>query len=337
VYSKYTAVFFAVLFLWGVPAHSHAGIFSFLGELLDVIEKKTESTSFSNVQTMALLKAALNADPNPSKGGGDITIVGGSALLPEVGPLGTLADVEATPDPEQISVYVVREGDSLSQIAEMFGVSVNTIIWANDIRRGDLIGVGETLVILPVSGIRYTVNKGDTLGSIAKKFKGDVEEIKQFNDIDSSISLAVGNIVVIPGGELAQPKYSSPKYQAPVRGSSGPSYAGYYIRPVSGKRTQGLHGFNGVDIGAYVGEPVVAAASGNVIIAKANGWNGGYGAYIVISHPNGTQTLYAHLNSPIVRSGYSVVKGQVIGYAGSTGRSTGPHVHFEVRGAQNPF
>ncbi len=98
-----------------------------------------------------------------------------------------------------------------------------------------------------------------------------------------------------------------------------------------------MHGNNGVDIAAPLGTPVVASAGGTVIIARSSGWNGGYGLYVVISHSNGTQTLYAHLSSVNVSVGDSVSKGQVIGKVGNTGKSTGPHLHFEVRGARNPF
>jgi murein DD-endopeptidase MepM/ murein hydrolase activator NlpD len=123
-----------------------------------------------------------------------------------------------------------------------------------------------------------------------------------------------------------------------LRGTGGPDLPGYYIRPVyGGTISQGLHGYNGVDLAAPRGTTIVAAAGGNVIIARGSGWNGGYGNYVVISHPNGTQTLYAHLNSVATYEGAQVEQGQLIGYSGSTGKSTGPHLHFEVRGAKNPF
>jgi murein DD-endopeptidase MepM/ murein hydrolase activator NlpD len=102
--------------------------------------------------------------------------------------------------------------------------------------------------------------------------------------------------------------------------------------------TQGLHGWNGIDLGAARGTPIHAAAGGTVIVARSGGaWNGGYGNYVVITHSNGTQTLYGHMKSVIVSPGQGVSAGQVIGYEGSTGASTGPHLHFEVRGAANPF
>ena len=321
----------------GVPNVASAGVISFVSELFSnnaaasLIEERR-----MNSQNMALLPAALNPDPNPSKGGGDIIIVGGNALLSEAGPSGTLADIEESSSSGQISLYVVREGDSLSQIANMFGVSVNTIIWANDIERGDTIKEGQTLAILPVSGVRYTVLKGDTLDIVAKKFKGDVEEIKKFNDIADSSELAVGQVIIIPAGEIANRSYAARGY-LPVSGAGGPSYVGYYLRPVPGPKTQGLHGYNGVDLAAPAGTPIMASADGDVIIVRDFGWNGGYGNYIVVRHNNGTQTLYAHNSRNIVSVGQEGVKGQIIGYVGSTGRSTGAHLHFEIRGAANPF
>ncbi len=288
---------------------------------------------------MALLEGALNSDVSAGKGGGDIVIVENKALLPNSGPMGTIADIEEQDmNQNQISIYVVREGDNLSQIAKMFKVSVRTIIWANNIRRGDLIKPGQTLIILPISGVRYTIKKGDSLEKIAKKFKGDIKEIAQFNELDESKPLAVGESIIIPNGEDTTLRYSPAYSRKRVRGTGGPSYVGYYMRPIKGGvKSQGLHGHNAVDLAISCGTPIVASASGNVIIARAYGWNAGYGKYVVIKHPNRTQTLYAHLSKLIVTPGRRVVKGQIIGYIGSTGRSTGCHVHFEIRGAKNPF
>jgi LysM repeat protein len=320
---------------------ANAGVFSFISNLLGLSEKYEAvalTASIHNSQTVPLPKAALNSDPNPSKGGGEIAIVGGTSLLSETGPSGTLADIGEVKTSDQISIYVVREGDSLSQIAKMFSVSVNTIVWANDnIRHGSLITPGQTLVILPVTGIRHTVASGDTLKGIAKKYDGNLDEILQYNNLNVDAVLAVGDVIVVPDGEIAAPAYSQSNANVIVKGAGGPSYNEYYIKPVSGKRSQGLHGYNAVDIATPAGTPIVASASGDVIISRGSGWNGGYGNYIVIKHDNGTQTLYAHNSSNIVYSGQRVVQGQVIGYVGSTGRSTGSHVHFEIRGAQNPF
>lgn len=317
-----------------LPVGVHAGFFSFVANLFEPETKGAPNKVTVNSQNMALLQAALNPDPNPAKGGGDITIVGGTALLPESGPEGTLADINEHTGSDEISLYVVRSGDSLSQIAKMFGVSVNTIMWANDIRGP--IKEGDKLVILPISGVQHVVKTGDTVQTIAKKYKADLQEVLQFNNLTAEAKLAVGQTIIIPDGEIQAPKATAPSNRA--RNTSGPHYEGYYMRPLAGgTRTQGLHGYNGVDIADVVGASVFAAAPGEVIISRNSGWNGGYGHYIVIAHNNGTQTLYSHLSEAIVPAGTTVFKGQVIGYVGSTGKSTGPHLHFEIRGAKNPF
>ena len=287
---------------------------------------------------MSLLEPLTGADPKAPVGGGEITVVDGDALLPDSGPLGTMKDINDIPPADQVSVYVVRKGDTLSQVSKMFGVSVNTIVWANDLPRATAIREGQVLVILPISGIQHTVAKGETLQSIAKKYKGDVKEIAQYNDLEPTAPLAVGEVVIVPDGEETPTPTSSGKTPRVIRGS-GPSYSGYYIRPLAGnRRTQGLHGYNGVDLSnGRIGDELFASAAGLVIVSKNSGWNGGYGNYVVLKHSNGTQTLYGHMDRTIVAVGQTVKQGQVIGYLGSTGKSTGPHVHFEIRGAKNPF
>lgn len=290
-----------------------------------------------NSQTIALLDAPINSDPLAGVGGGETTYEGDSALVSVTGPLGSLEEaLEEQRRSDQISIYVVREGDNLSQIAELFDVTTNTIIWANDIKRGDLIKPGQTLIILPVTGVEYTIKKGDTIVGIAKELKADVDEILQFNDMEDGSVLVVGEEIIIPGGEFDTPTYVTRSY---VVSAYDPRYAGYYIKPINGgRKSQSLHGYNAVDLAAPAGTPIIASASGEIIISKNYGWNGGYGVYIVIRHPNGTQTLYSHNSKNIVQAGWNVVQGQIIGYIGSTGRSTGPHLHFEIRGGpRNPF
>ena len=114
------------------------------------------TSNAGNVQNMELLRPAMNIDPAPARGGGDITIVDGMALVPGEGPSGTMADIEKSKN-AAISVYMVREGDTLTGIAKLFRVSPSTILWANDLPRNAVLKVGQTLVILPVTGVRYTV------------------------------------------------------------------------------------------------------------------------------------------------------------------------------------
>ena len=143
--------------------------------------------------------------------------------------------------------------------------------------------------------------------------------------------------IIVPDGEIAAPKYAVSGGNT-LRGTGGPDYGGYYLRPITaGRKTQGLHGYNGVDLADAYGTPIYAAAAGTVIISKDAGWNGGYGKYIVIQHNNGTQTLYSHNTENLAVEGQWVGRGQAIALMGFTGKATGPHVHFEIRGAKNPF
>jgi LysM repeat protein len=273
----------------------------------------------------------------------DILTSGNMALVAHSGPSGTISTVASSTSSGngRISVYVVRPGDTLSDIATMFNVSMNTIIWSNDLKNAKDVHPGDTLIILPVSGVEHKVAKGDTLRSLARKYGADAEEIAQYNGLEENAALSVGATVIVPGGVLAPIKPRTPGLPAPTqpyRGGSGLVLDGYFTNPVPGGRlTQGIHGWNGIDFGAPRGTPILAAAEGTVIISRSGGYNGGYGSYVVVTHPNGVQTLYAHMSNTAVTPGMTVSQGQVLGYVGNTGRSTGTHLHFEVRGARNPF
>ncbi|MCX6701879.1 MAG: M23 family metallopeptidase [Candidatus Zambryskibacteria bacterium] len=312
------------------PLPVQAGVISFFSNLFSSVEAETEEIQ-PNLQNMALLQAAISPNQNSLGTKEEITIVDGTSLLPDTQ---KLADTK-TINEEQISIYVVRKGDTLPAIAKMFGVSDNTIRWGNNIS-GSTITVGQTLVILPISGVQHVVKSGDTLQSIAKLHKGDLDEILQYNNLSKNSKLAIGDIIVVPDGEVVPTSSGS---SGNVRTSPAyPVYEGYYMRPIiGGIKTQGIHGYNGVDLASSYGTNILASAEGDVLISRNSGWNGGYGSYIVIKHPNGTQTLYAHMSATLVGAGTHVEQGQVIGKMGSTGKSTGSHVHFEIRGAKNPF
>lgn len=322
------------------PLTTNASIFSILSPALYGKNTTVNTASAINSQTLQILEANRTVSPDLAYGGGDITIVGGSALMSDSGPVGTMADVADDVSNDTISTYVVRSGDTISSIAKMFGVSSNTVMWANNIT-GGVIHEGQVLVILPISGVEHTVKKGDTIASIAKLYKADVYDISRYNNIALDATLTVGDSIVVPDGEIASPVSNSSAPTSKLRGAGGPSYDGYYMRPIiGGHKSQGLHGYNAVDLAPdchCIGGPIFAAADGIIIVATYSGWNGGYGNYVVIAHPNGTQTLYAHMSKNLASVGESVVRGQLIGLIGSTGKSNGPHVHFEVRGAKNPF
>lgn len=305
--------------------------------------------------SLDLLEAATNPDPNPAKGRGGIALTGGSALIAYAGPDGTLADIDRSDSAGRISTYTVRAGDSLSGIADMFDVSVNTILWANNLPAKTALTPGSTLIILPVSGVRHAVTRGETLASLAKRYGSDAEEIASYNGIGSGEALATGAIVIIPGGELASAPAKTKAKTATKAGTTSKirmgggmgsvlptgdtsKAVGSFTNPVpAGRLSQGIHGWNGVDLAAPSGSPIYAAAGGTVIVSRVGGWNGGYGNYVVIDHGNGVQTLYAHMNTDSVSVGESVSQGQLIGSVGRTGQATGNHLHFEVRGAKNPF
>jgi murein DD-endopeptidase MepM/ murein hydrolase activator NlpD len=320
------------------PRTANAGLFSFISDLTTdkasakIIDLPPAVTS----QNMSLLQAAVNVDPNPHKTDGYTPLAYGNALVAEIGPQGTAAEVVDNVSTE-ISLYTVHAGDTLSQIAEMFGVSVNTIIWANELGKNPVIREGQQLVILPITGIKYTVKKGDTIRGIVLKYKSNLEEVLLYNDLTLNSTLAVGDVIMIPDAELI---IDTPKIATKSPSSRLPSAPlGYYSRPIDGgSRSQGIHGNNAVDLAANEGTVIRAAASGKVISSISNGgWNGGYGNYVIISHDNGTQTLYAHNQKNFVSTGDTVQKGQMIAKVGMTGKTTGPHVHFEIRGAKNPF
>jgi murein DD-endopeptidase MepM/ murein hydrolase activator NlpD len=314
-------------------------IFAFFSVATAEAPTPVEYAQDTNMQLMPILRAAIHNDPNPAKGGGDIIVEDG-ALVPFGDIDGKNEVANSKTENGEISVYVVREGDTLSEIAAMFDISDKTILWANSLTNANKIRPGDSLVILPITGVRHVVKTGDTLKSIAKKYEGDVDDILAYNQLASAEDISVGDTIVIPDGTIAAPtpkKSATPTRTSGVAATGGGS-AGY-ANPLPGSvRTQGIHGYNGVDLsGVPSGSPVVAASGGEVIVAKSSGWNGGYGSYVVLKHSNGTQTLYAHLSSVAVSIGQSVAKGEKIGGMGNTGRSTGPHLHFEVRGARNPF
>ncbi len=318
---------FLALFFVSIPA-AHAGFFSFLGNLFGGGQS---NASAYNSQNMPLLKAPSATDPKAATGGAVVNIVEDSSILPVVGPMGSLADFE-TYKLDQITTYTVHDEDTLSKIGNMFNLNVETIYWANNLKRGDLIKTGDTLVIFPIDGFQVTVKKEDTAQSLAKKYKSDAQEIIAYNNSAADGSLKESSTIFIPNAELGA--VPSATRRNAYRGGSGPELIGYFMKPIFGGRiSQGLHGFNAVDLAAPCGTPVYASHEGTVIVARSQGWNAGYGKYVVIADPNSKQTVYAHLSQVFVSVGQYVPQGFMIGTIGTTGNSTGCHLHFEIRGA----
>lgn len=324
-----------VLGLFLLPLSSQAGILSsFTDKIKSVINKDdTDDDKDPNAQTMQVLKPLVveKSDLSPVVDDDQETLTATTGSL-------RLSNEELDiPLNDTISLYEVKKGDTLATVAKLFGVSKNTIVWANDIKNGT-ITPGDTLIILPITGIKHTVKKGDTLASVAKKYKADPDDIAKYNGLAKDAILAAGDVILVPEGEIVVAPKVDTTVKKPATSKLATAPLGFFVRPlVGGIKTQGIHGHNAVDIAAKVGTPIVATASGKVIIAKVGGYNGGYGNMIVIMHENNIQTLYAHMKEIYVANGATVTQGQVIGAVGLTGKTTGPHLHIEVRGAVNPF
>jgi len=232
---------------------------------------------------------------------------------------------------DSIIEYIVQEGDTTATIASKFGVSQNTVIWQNNISGGK-IKVGQTLKILPVTGIAHTVSKGDTVYSIAKKYDADSQAIVDFPfnvfSNDETFELAIGQTVIVPDG-IMPTVAASPRSRQMTPNAGTVTASGQFVWPTQGVITQRYSWYHpGLDI-ANPGQPfAIAADSGRVIYA---GWDAtGYGNMVFIDHGNGFKTRYGHLSQISVISGQTVGRGQNVGRVGSTGKSTGPHLHFEI-------
>jgi murein DD-endopeptidase MepM/ murein hydrolase activator NlpD len=327
--AKRPALYLALIALVSVPGMVYAkGQSEKIARLPEVVEIR-------NSQTMDLLEGYLNTNPTGTVGS-DLAIADNTALVYAGDETGSFTEASKTGG--EIVVYTVKPGDTLSSISKLYDVSVNTIVWANDIKGGK-IKPGQELVILPVTGVRHTIKKGDTIKSIAALYKADEKDILAYNGLAVGDKLTAGEAILVPDGQIStSSKSPSTTKKASSLGTAINNIVGNLMRPISGgTKSQGIHGYNAVDLAAPRGTPVYAADDGTVAVSRAGGYNGGYGTYVVIKHANGTQTLYGHMDSDLVSVGETVKRGQQIGTIGMTGRTTGPHVHFEVRGGKNPF
>ncbi len=243
----------------------------------------------------------------------------------------------------EIITHAVSEGETLSSIAERYGLSVDTILWENDLKETSAIKPGQELKILPIDGVRHQVRRGDTIYTVAKRYGLDNSQAQMivdypFNEFlnDETFELVAGQWLMIPEGvapaaasSTTQPARQAPRAQFTPDAGSVVAH-GQFIWPASGRITQGYRFYHrAIDIANQGGGPILAADAGVVTTA---GWpdGGGYGNRVVIDHGNGFRTLYAHLSTVQVQIGQRVNRGDVLGQMGSTGRSTGVHLHFEL-------
>jgi len=228
----------------------------------------------------------------------------------------------------KLLVYKVVSGDTLSTIAAKFGISVNTIVWANNLKSSNFVRPDQEIVILPVSGVLHDVKAGETIDSIAALYNVTPKQIATFN----KNKIVEGDTVVVPN---AKPK-------AAKTASTLPDVGDYLAFPIKDGWNWGRLHDDAVDISDSCGTPIYASAEGLVTeVGNPNNWNGGFGGFIRIKHPlNNIETLYAHNSVNLVSLGDYVSRGDTIAKIGKTGKVTGPtgcHVHFGVFGAQNPF
>jgi murein DD-endopeptidase MepM/ murein hydrolase activator NlpD len=244
----------------------------------------------------------------------------------------------------EITHYVVQSGDTIFGIAAQYGLAPETIMWANGRfveDNPDLLRVGQELVILPVDGVYHQVGGGDTVEKIAAAYKVEPAAIINYpiNGLEANNSqITAGQWLIVPGGTKPYVPRTVVAYSGPIPEDASKG-SGVFGWPTAGQITQGYWDrHRALDIGAWNGAPVVAADSGYVVAA---GWDdSGYGRIVVIDHGNGFQSLYAHMQVYYVEVGDSVAQGETIGEVGTTGNSSGPHLHFEIHngGAQrNPF
>lgn len=249
-----------------------------------------------------------------------------------------LVTLESEKPRDAIVSYAVREGDTLGGIAEKFDVSTDSVKWVNPKVDWQKIKPGDEVQVPPVTGIVYKVKPGDTIYSIAEKYETSPQGIvdfpfNTFSD-DETFSIVAGQTLIIPDGVMPDAvSTTAPRFANVLTPDAGSVTAsGSFVWPAYGRITQYFRWYHkGVDIANKSGGAILAADAGVVVVS---GWtNVGYGYHVIIDHGNGYKTLYGHLSSLSVVAGQRVGRGDVLGQMGSTGRSTGTHLHFEIRTA----
>lgn len=297
--------------------------------------KRLMHSSMAGITAFGVMVAPIVAQEFPIDGA-DVRDVSNSTTVLSVTSSNTETIIGDREYRDSVTVYAVREGDTVSSIAQKFGVSTDTIRWANDLESKDSIAVGQELDILPVTGVSHKVKKGDTVYSIAKKYDIDAQAIVNypFNVFvnDETFELAIGQTLIVPEGIMPSSIPWSPvarvRQVTPDAGSVVAS--GQFAWPTQGTITQNYYWYHkGLDIANRSAPPILSADAGTVVVA---GWpdNYGYGNRVIVDHGNGYRTLYAHMSRIHVVVGQTVNRGDQLGIMGSTGRSTGTHLHFEV-------
>ena len=301
----------------------------------EAVISSMQQTYLDNLDSVrAQPRATINASEEEEDGQEAMTTIQGGATLvkPDIA-----ATTIAKRPRQEIITYIVKSGDSPSTIAAEHEISVNTVLWENDLSAYSIIRPGDELEILPMSGLSHKVGKGETIGSISQKYDIKEETIVAANKLDEAGVLQAGSKLIVPGGKKrTYTAYTTDRYTGLsaiadiVKAPSATPAAGNKMNwPTVGGRTTQYYSWShhAVDIADKRGTAIYAADTGAV---ESVGWGTGYGNQIVIDHGGGKKTRYAHLDKIHVKQGQKVSKGETIGAMGSTGWSTGPHLHFEV-------
>lgn len=276
----------------------------------------------------------ITRQPGNGKGGLEMSAVpqyNDETLTTESQDLATLEESEKKTEEEAslyYKAYRVKKGDMIGIIAEDYGVTQDTLISVNNIRATRLIQVGQYLKIPSMPGILYTIKTdGETPSSIAEKYGVDSVKCAMVNNLSEAETLKAGSSLFVPDAEIdwiTRQEINGDLFYKPLKARYRlTSYFGWRPSPFTGKRS--FHG--GIDMACPTGTAIYAALGGKV---SAVGYNNTYGNYIIISHHSGYRTLYGHMSKTIAVKGQYVTPSTVIGRVGSTGASTGPHLHFTV-------
>lgn len=251
--------------------------------------------------------------------------------------------ISSSPNTEPIT-YIVVEGDTLSSIGQKYSISVDAIRYANNLTDLNYLKIGQELTIPPIEGVVYKVQKGDSIESVAQKFAVASQAVVDFNYLDEPFELTVGQELIIPDAKIPEPRpktlderpaiptypsYDVDAYTNIPYTDSGFVGTGRFVWPTNARFISQYFSWYHPALDITKGGPIYAADSGTVI--RAGWWPNGYGYAVQIDHGNGYTTTYAHLNRIDVSVGDSLDRGQVLGIMGSTGRSTGTHVHFVIQ------
>ncbi len=354
--SKVCFLLVPMLLVVGMPHQAHAGFFSdMVGKIVGgsaqadevpVIESTDGVTH--NSQTVPLLEPTSTPLSQGTKDIIPVSIVEDQALEAHNGPLGPESDIEAYASSAKISIYSVKKGDTISSITKQFGLTEAVFLASNpDIEKSDKLKVGQKIVVIPLKGKEVKEKQVEKQPEV-KKEKAPAPApviVTPPAPVQAPVQVEIPTPTpapapVVAAPEAAQPVAPQPAYSGP-EGQPNGTITGGYIWPFpagSGRVSQGRHGDNAFDFAAPKGTDIYAVQSGTVLVAHPTGYNGGYGLYVVINFDDGRQAIFGHMSKVLVQAGEVVKQGDVIGKVGSTGHSTGPHVHIGFHGdLENPY